>query len=240
MGRPAAIHGVADRCGRRRRPSVHRRLHNRWAGSRGLWTSRGPSAHRRPRARRGRARRGGRRHRRSPGMTNEECFEAWAPTGAAWSPWAKPVLFTHLLTVAPAAAPDAGARDLLWLPPADGRTVLLVDLPGVESVTMGLTVARRGYRPVPLYNTSVGPSAIVNAEIIASHLASGAETLRGLGLRDGAPPAFLLDSMRMTPSVLPGPGTFDNRWVVFPQDFPSGTLLRSRGVADALLIHGTS
>ena len=41
----------------------------------------------------------------------------------------------------------------------------------------------------------------------------------------------------MQPPVPPSPGKFDNRWVVFPQDFPSATFLRSRGVADVLLIH---
>ena len=40
----------------------------------------------------------------------------------------------------------------------------------------------------------------------------------------------------MQPAVPPGPGTFDNRWVVFPQDFPSAAFLRSRGVAEVLLI----
>jgi hypothetical protein len=32
------------------------------------------------------------------------------------------------------------------------------------------------------------------------------------------------------------PGAFDNRWIVFPQDFPSGTFLRSQGIARALIV----
>ena len=46
-----------------------------------------------------------------------------------------------------------------------------------------------------------------------------------------------LDADRMRPPTPPSPGKFDNRWVVFPQDFPSATLLRARGVSDVLLIH---
>ena len=49
-----------------------------------------------------------------------------------------------------------------------------------------------------------------------------------------APPAFLLDSDRMK-APAPDPGRFDNRWLVFPQDFPSAAFLRSRvhlGVAN--------
>ncbi len=41
----------------------------------------------------------------------------------------------------------------------------------------------------------------------------------------------------MTPAVPPKPGAFDNRWVVFPQDFPSATYLRARGITEVLLLH---
>lgn len=184
-------------------------------------------------------------------MTNEDCFEAWAPTGAVWSPWAKPVLFAEptglnigsSARTAPTGTPPqtvtpVTVRDLLWLAPPDGRTALVIDLPGAESVATGLALARRGYRPVPLYNTSSGPASAIDSGIIARQLEAGAASLPGFGLRADAPPAFLLDAQRMTPSMLPGPGTFDNRWVVFPQDFPSGNYLRSKGVDVALLLHG--
>ena len=61
--------------------------------------------------------------------------------------------------------------------------------------------------------------------------------LKTFSIAPTAPPAFLLDADRMLPPTPPSPGKFDNRWVVFPQDFPSATLLRARGVSDVLLIH---
>jgi hypothetical protein len=47
-------------------------------------------------------------------------------------------------------------------------------------------------------------------------------------------PAFLLDSRRMDGA--PAPGRYDNRWITFPQDFPSAGLLRMRGVQRCYLI----
>jgi hypothetical protein len=52
------------------------------------------------------------------------------------------------------------------------------------------------------------------------------------------PPAFLLDSHRIAPK--PGPGAFDNRWMTFPQDFPSANLLLSRGLRNAIVFQQES
>ena len=68
-------------------------------------------------------------------------------------------------------------------------------------------------------------------------LAKGGLYLKTISIGPTAPAAFLLDADRMQPAVPPSPGKFDNRWVVFPQDFPSATRLRARGVSDVLVIH---
>jgi hypothetical protein len=174
-------------------------------------------------------------------MTNEECFKAWAPEEGLWSRWAKPVLFAQRLdglSLGLRSWPDP--HEYLWLSQADGRTALVVDLPGVESIETGIAMARRRYRPVPLYNTSVGPSALLNVADLVAALASGATALRDFTLAPDAPPAFLLDANRMRPVVPSNPGSFDNRWVVFPQDFPSGTFLRSRGIDEVIVLHDRS
>jgi hypothetical protein len=171
-------------------------------------------------------------------MTNEECFNAWAPEAAVWSRWAKPVMFTQRqdgLLLGPRAWPEP--PDYLWLSHANGRTALVADLPGVNSVETGIALARRGYRPVPLYNTSAGPSALLNVTDLDEALSSASTALREIALSPDAPPAFLVDADRMRPGVPSNPGCYDNRWVVFPQDFPSGTFLRSRGVADVFVLH---
>jgi hypothetical protein len=126
--------------------------------------------------------------------------------------------------------------DLSWLENARSRTAAIVDLPGAESVRAGLELARRGYRPVPLFNTSVGPSPLIDAGAIASALMAGAEELREISMPPDAPPAFLLDSDRTRPAMTPVPGRYDNRWIVFPQDFPSSNYLQAAGIGEVLLI----
>jgi hypothetical protein len=67
-------------------------------------------------------------------------------------------------------------------------------------------------------------------------LAAGAERLKERPPRPDAPPAFLLDANRMNPSMLPGPGRFDNRWVTLPQDFPSALFLKTHGIRDVIVL----
>jgi hypothetical protein len=76
---------------------------------------------------------------------------------------------------------------------------------------------------------------VIDVEPITRALIRGADRLRGLSLSPDAPPAFLLDARR-SGSMVPKPGSYDNRWVVLPQDFPSGALLASRGFRHATLI----
>ena len=169
-------------------------------------------------------------------MTKEEIFDAWAPGDALWSQWAKPVLFAQGFDALSAVSPTAPSA-LDWLPPASGQRALVVELPALDALRIGVALAARGHRPVPLYNTCDDPAAILDVRPLLAELAAAAETLRGQALPPDAPPAFLLDSNRMRPAVLPTPGKFDNRWVVFPQDFPSATFLHSRGIREVVLIH---
>ncbi|HEY3494880.1 MAG TPA: hypothetical protein VGK73_09350, partial [Polyangiaceae bacterium] len=86
-------------------------------------------------------------------------------------------------------------------------------------------------RPVPLFNTSAGPSPVLDVATLQRQLFDEAEGMNALGLPRAAPPAFLLDAQRLEGHRPSRPGTFDNRWVVFPQDFPSGAKLRAAGIA---------
>jgi hypothetical protein len=166
-------------------------------------------------------------------MTSEDAFEMWAPDGVLWSEWAKPIAFVqrgNSLTARPIS------NDILpRLPLAlDSRSVVIADLPGAVAVHAGLSLAERGFRPVPLFNGTMGPSALIDVEPIVEALHAGAERVRDRRIAGDAVPAFLLDSRRRAGT--PRPGAYDNRWVVLPQDFPSGTLLRSKGIQRATLI----
>src|SRR5437868_9305632 len=91
-------------------------------------------------------------------LTRAQAFELWAPSSSPWSAWAKPVLFAHLphvldLAPSPAPAPDVSS----WAPSADGRSIVVVDLPGARSVRIGEALIGAGFRPVPLFNAVPGP-----------------------------------------------------------------------------------
>jgi hypothetical protein len=168
-------------------------------------------------------------------MYNEAIFEIWVPRDGVWSLWARPILFAQMPESASGASFVRRPHEVSWAPAAGEHTVLVVDLPGAESVGMGLSLAERGYRPVPLYNACTGPHEVIDQGPIIESLRAGAEFLAALPLHD-APPAFLLDADRLRPTHPVRGGDFDNRWQVFPQDFPSAALLAERGFTRVVLI----
>ena len=171
-------------------------------------------------------------------MTREEIFAIWAPADALWSPWVKPVLFAHLnerreedQTAAP---PIPG-----WPERADEGTAIVVDLPGATSVAVGLVLAERGYRPVPLFNAVPGSIVAARVEVwpIVHEISRGTSRLAVMQLAPGAPPAFLLDAGRRGGVRTGLEMEFDNRSVSFPTDFPSARFLRDHGIVRAVLLH---
>jgi hypothetical protein len=189
-------------------------------------------------------------------MTPEQIFDLWAPQGARWSQWAKPVLFAHLGSARESPVPTTGQVEpaaplpssppLAGIGPADGTTGLFVDLPGATGVAAGLVLAEKGYRPVPLYNAVPSPSpaapvprgaVAVDMADVLDGLRAGAERIQSMRLRDDSPPAFLLDSRRRIgdPAAL-RPGAFDNRSVSLPTDFPSANLLLASGIRRVIVV----
>jgi hypothetical protein len=171
-------------------------------------------------------------------MQREVVFETWAPPDCVWSLWARPVLFAQMPDTGSVPTGEESWRrlELRWTPGASEPVVLLVDVDGAESVQMGLALAARGYRPVPLYNACTGPHEVVDQGRIVQALRAGTDYLAAQSLPKHAPPAFLLDARRMGPLRPLHVGDFDNRWQVFPQDFPSGAFLSGRGFKRAVLI----
>jgi hypothetical protein len=184
-------------------------------------------------------------------MNKEEIYSAWAPSSSRWSTWAKPVLFAHLHLLRDAPAIDV-VGDTSWSPPAHARIALVLDLSGAEGVRMGVGLAQKGYRPVPLYDaipcplpeSVINPPAIHHTAVdvlpIASALRNGATQLTGLQIFADAPPAFLLDSRRRGTAQNMSPGDFDNRSVCYTTDFPSANFLLAAGIQKVLLVQETA
>ena len=175
-------------------------------------------------------------------MNKNELFETWAPSASVWSSWAKPVLFAHWNAQVhrppgPMAEPLPSVE---WAPTADGTTAIVADLPGAMGARIGMSLAAKGYRPVPLYNAVPAPwgasRAVVDATSILNALVEGAEALRDAQLPHNAPPVFLLDADRRWGDETPNAGAFDNRSVSFPTDFPSARFLLEQGIKRALLV----
>lgn len=176
-----------------------------------------------------------------------QLFATWAPPESIWSDWAKPILFAHAPEFEPTNSVPPADVDLI-APRSDGHTALILDLPGAAGVTLAPAILRLGYRPVPLYNGAPSEvlratdpatlSEVVNVRPILRALIAFAPQVRELSqhLPSDAPPAFLLHRDRRTAHAAPKPGLFDNRSVSLPTDFPSASLLLSRGISSVLLI----
>jgi hypothetical protein len=170
-------------------------------------------------------------------MTRKELFDIWVPEGNLWSAWGKPVLFAEmdLRRDVENWTSDRLAQSLGWLPPRR-RAVIILDVPATDAVFMSLHLARHGFRPVPLFNASSGPREIIDLKDLKTALLRGAEELRALSLPADASPIFLLDSRRQEGKQRARPGTFDNRWLVFPQDFPSANFLLAHETREAVVV----
>jgi hypothetical protein len=199
-------------------------------------------------------------------MQGPQLFEVWAPEESVWSRWAKPALFAGAspalearpaeavpaIPAMPAIPPTSAQQPAMPVhsvdssgPPQpasydpatfDPWTAFLVDMPGERSVEIGMALARTGCRPVPLFNTDYNLFAIVPVLPILRHLLDSAGELQGLAIPPDSPPAFLLDAKRLDPTASPEPGKFDNRWAVFPQDFPSANFLLSNNIRRVVLL----
>ena len=178
-------------------------------------------------------------------MTPEEALEIWAPQGSPWSPWTKPVLFSFLPGELAETLPVASEPERII--PLLEEAALVVELPGKHGVDAGLSLARQGYRPIPLYNAS--PSAfpgmegmsteapvLIDVKPIVEALEQGTSSLKEMVLPLSAPPAFLLDAARHDASFSPDSTSFDNRSIVRTSDVPSGEFLRKHGIAQVILI----
>ena len=161
-------------------------------------------------------------------------YKIWAPVDSIWSQWAKPIAFL--------AARDKKIEINLndtYQFDNDGRTMLIIDMSGIESILEGLKYAKLGFRPVPLFNSAPVPSANIGTFIdvhgIGAYLYAGTKILNEANLRNDAPPVFLLDIDRYW-SAAKTPGTFDNRWRVVPADMPSANYLKEHGILKLVVV----
>jgi len=192
-------------------------------------------------------------------MTPEQLYAIWAPPESIWSPWVLPVPFAELtFRVAPTPA-QISSYPLEWVREgADHHFAIVADLPGADAIHFGLALLELGFRPVPVIDGSPGPSvgvvippdlsilehraqrslSVVDMRGLLLALCQGVKPLQLARLAHDAPPIFLLDSKRMSGVPL-DEMAYDNRWMVFPQDFPSARFLLTKGIKRVVFVHDT-
>lgn len=178
-------------------------------------------------------------------MTGEELFQIWAPANSAWSQWVSPILFAQIrcedTSNSGFVSPPAGK----WVSVEfEQGTAIIIDLPGPESIALGIALARRGFRPVPIFNSTAGPmispagnaNTILDVSGIQREICAESPALKELSLPADSPPAFLLDASRLTGHRPVSRDLFDNRSILFLEDFPSAKFLDAHAIRRVILI----
>ena len=172
-------------------------------------------------------------------MTDKEIYKIWAPTGAKWVDWVRPVPFMSLPENTVLYGASAGFLPLSDLPGIrEAGMAIIVDLPGTFSVQQGIELARMGYRPIPIFNGTFpqeGARATVDNGSVAMALHRYASELAQIEISENAMPVFLLDSNLLHRYKMEI-GLFDTIWDVYPQDVPSPEYLWDNGVRKILVI----
>jgi hypothetical protein len=188
-------------------------------------------------------------------MTGKELFEIWAPNDSIWAQWASPALFAQIDNAKGEKPAQADVPEFPWHEQkARPDTAVVIDLPGADSIWLALALAQRGYRPVPIINASPGPiglqlsllarpthsttSALVVLDMssLVREICEGTLRMRALTFPSDAPPAFVLDSLRLKGTNPLRDDMFDNRWMVFPQDFPSAKFLAEQNIKHVTVV----
>lgn len=172
-------------------------------------------------------------------MTKREIYKIWAPLGKKWVDWARPVPFLEISNKTSVYKPmGVLLPHLEQLNAEDTTTAIIVDLPGATSVEVGIELAKRGYRPIPIYNGVAeqnGSRATTDNHSIVPALVWGASVLSKIELSDNARPAFLTDTHRLQRWKIDC-SVFDNSWDVYPQDLPSEKYLIDSGISKILVV----
>lgn len=173
-------------------------------------------------------------------MTAKDVFKIWAPKGAKWVEWVRPVQF---MSLDDNFKTYQGSRfsvpTISYIKELPENTAIFADLDGENSIEEGIALAKIGFRPIPLYNGTdpqEGAMATLDNNLVESALIKGAIELVKIQISDDAPPAFLLDSNRMNRLKM-DESVFDNSWDIYPQDIPTAKYFLANNI-DKIIIVG--
>ncbi len=184
-------------------------------------------------------------------MTPKEAYKIWAPSGRKWVDWVRPVPFVQINECEKkysSSELEIKETEVLLLNnnifsstlmnEGTKSSAVIVDLPGAESVKMGLELAMLGFRPVPVYNGTIeqrGACATVDNQSVCEALIAGADILKNMEIEEDAPPAFLTDKNRLNRFKM-NISVFDNSYDMYHQDFPTAEYFLKNGINKILII----
>ena len=174
-------------------------------------------------------------------MRGKEIYKIYAPNGAKWIDWVRPVPFVAIDTYNRKPIANFLDREAMFLKKYQQDTAIFIDLPGKESIELGIGLAHIGYRPIPVFNGTdeqQGSQATTNTYLIESYLINGSQKLKNIELKNDANPVFLLDSHR-TNRYRAKESIFDNSWDLYKQDIPSADYFKQNGITKIIVVGDT-
>lgn len=171
-------------------------------------------------------------------MIGKEIYKIYAPEGAKWTEWVRPVPFVAIDTYNRKPTSDWMDRKAIFLNKYEQEAAIFIDLPGKESIELGISLANIGYRPIPLFNGTdeqQGSQATTDTYLIESCLINGSEKLKKVQLKNDANPVFLLDSFR-TNRYRQRESIFDNSWDLYKQDIPSFEYFKKNDISKIIIV----
>ena len=174
-------------------------------------------------------------------MRGKEIYKIYAPNGAKWIDWVRPVPFVAIDTYNRKPIANFLDREAMFLKEYQKDTAIFIDLPGKESIELGIGLAHMGYRPIPVFNGTdeqQASQATTNTYLIESCLINGSQKLKNIKLKNDANPAFLLDSHR-TNRYRAKESIFDNSWDLYKQDIPSAEYFKQNGITKIIVVGET-
>ena len=170
--------------------------------------------------------------------TRKEVYKVWAPENGRWSDWVRPVPFIAINeNLKVQEYEEFSIPEIIYINEYKNDTAIILDLPGNKAITEGLSLAKLGYRPVPIYNGTdeqEGSECLVNNHGLEYSLMLGAEVLKQMEISLDASPVFLTDSNRMNRRKVTD-SVFDNSWDVYSQDLPTYEYLKKHGIDKVII-----
>lgn len=173
---------------------------------------------------------------------DKEIYKIWAPTGKKWVDWVRPVPFAEMehfdKGYMSGVASGVDDRRVAYVDKTWKDAAIIVDMPGAKSVQEGIALAKKGYRPIPIFNGTVeqlNARATTNNESASLALMQYAQELAKTEIPENARPAFLTDRNRLGRSRV-DLGIFDNSWDVYHQDLPTAEYFLANDIRKIIIV----